>query len=126
VPDPFLPPEPDCPAIPVHAVTPETLGPRLETLGGPAAAFVGASGFKAKSGEHIVVPGTDGIQAVLFGVPTSEPQGLVFGKLPSVLPSGAYRLGEGIADRRLGGARPGGSAPTGSRATRRRPRPAPG
>ncbi|MDR3376453.1 MAG: leucyl aminopeptidase family protein [Ancalomicrobiaceae bacterium] len=87
--------------MPVHAVTPETLAASLEALGAPAAAFVRASGFKAKVGEHIVVPGPDGIQAVLFGVPASEPQGLVFGKLPSVLPAGDYRLGEGIADRRL-------------------------
>ncbi|MDR3494260.1 MAG: leucyl aminopeptidase family protein [Ancalomicrobiaceae bacterium] len=75
---------------------------RLEALGAAAAAFVRASGFEAKFGQHCVVPGTEGLLAVLFGMPEpNEPQGLLVGKLPTVLPAGVYALGDGIADAGL-------------------------
>ncbi|TGD99896.1 leucyl aminopeptidase family protein [Methylobacterium nonmethylotrophicum] len=63
-----------------------------------AAAFAQASGFEAKPGRIVLLPGPDGtLAAVLFGI---EPEGgradpFAVGRLPEALPEGTYRL-EGL------------------------------
>lgn len=85
-------------AIPIHAVTPATLGAQLAVFGDAAQSFATASGFVSKPGQYLLVPGEGGIAAVLFGV--GEKSGLLdAGKLPTLLPAGTYALGDGFADK---------------------------
>jgi leucyl aminopeptidase len=92
--------------IPVDAVTTERLPALLATLDRRAAAWVGAAGFAASSGEIAVIPTLDGgegsIASVLFGLGKGESTpSLLAGKLPGVLPPGIYRLRDGFADPAL-------------------------
>lgn len=82
--------------IPVYFVTAMTLPEIAATLPAPASAFVTACDFKAGPGQHLVLPSASGsIAAVLLGV---EPDDAAVrdpfwaGKLPPLLPPGAYHL----------------------------------
>lgn len=93
---PFLTDDAAC--VPVHAVTTSTLKALCASLPPVAAAFVSASGFNGKPGDHVLVPGEGGIAAVLFGL-AEDAGALAAGRLPTILPPGDYRLGEGFKDR---------------------------
>ena len=83
-------------ATPIFAVTPESLATASSALSEAACAFAAAQGFEPKAGNHCLLPRADGgLEAVLFGVdPASakRPDPFIAGKLPTVLPDGAYRL----------------------------------
>ncbi len=84
--------------IPILAVTQATLAERLAALSPAARAFATAAGFDGAAGQHVLLPGDDGIAAVLFGVAEGAGPSLALGKLPPLLPSGSYHLGSGFAD----------------------------
>jgi leucyl aminopeptidase len=83
-------------ATPVFAVTPQSYAGVSEALSRPARAFAAALGFEPKPGQHCLLPRSDGgLEAVLFGVDpgtAKRPDPFLVGKLPTVLPQGAYRL----------------------------------
>ena len=86
-------------AKPVHLVEPGALDAELERLG--VAAYARATGFKAKAGALLLLPGRDGIAGALFGL--GEPDGaertpFAVGALATALPPGAWRL-EGPLER---------------------------
>jgi leucyl aminopeptidase len=85
-------------AVPIHAVTAGTLADHLDALTPAQQSFVAACGFEASPGKHIVVPGDDGLAAVLFGLGEGVASPLQLGRLPAVLPFGNYRLGQGFDD----------------------------
>ena len=94
-------------AVPIHAVTAEALDAALDRLDGRERRFVEAQGFKAEAGQHVLVPDADGdIARVLFGLGAAdapERTPLIFGKLATALPAGAYRLADGVDDAALAG-----------------------
>jgi leucyl aminopeptidase len=69
-----------------------------------ASAFADASGFEPVAGRHVLLPGTDGTLAILFGQEDdTKPKDLFLaGKLAGVLPRGAYRFANAPHDTRLG------------------------
>jgi leucyl aminopeptidase len=92
-------------AVPIHAVTPQTLAAAIGGWEGPARRFVEAQGFKAEAGRFVLVPNTEGsIDRVLLGLGSNDaPDGgpLQFGKLASALPPGDYRLADATAEPEL-------------------------
>ena len=103
MPDCFLPSDASDPAIPVHALTKDSLAGLSQTLVPRAAEWAAAAGFSAASGEICLVPGAEGRPAaVLFGL--GERAGgpsLAAGQLPASLPPGTYRLQSGFDDPAL-------------------------
>ncbi len=93
---PFLTDDAAC--IPIHAVTKAAVEAQIASLAPAASAFITASGFDGKPGDHVLVPGEGGVAAVLFGL-SPDAGALAAGRLPTVLPPGDYALGEGFADR---------------------------
>lgn len=86
-------------AVPIYAVTGKTLGARLRKLGKACTTWAKQNGFKAKSGDHLVVPDAKGSQtAVLFGLPTDDANPFLAGKLARTLPKGVYTLEDGFND----------------------------
>ena len=82
-------------AVPVHAVTPESLA------ASPDAAWAAAAGFTAAAGSVLLVPGAGGgVGAVLFGLgrTAAERPPLLAGKLATALPAGTFRLASGFDD----------------------------
>ena len=83
--------------VPVHRVDEAGLQGILATLGGGAASWVEANGFKAAAGTVLMIPDSDGrIAAVLLGLgkagdPAISP--FLEGRLAD-LPSGIYRFAE--------------------------------
>ena len=97
-------PLPSIPVIPIEALFEAGLAAALARGTAMARAFAEASGFKAKAGELLVVPGPDGaIASVLFGLGAAPRAGqagdpMAFRALPSRLPAGQYRLAATPAD----------------------------
>ncbi len=90
-------------AAPIWFVTTDTWSTVRERLAEPERLFAEASGFDPKPGRHLVLPGTDGRLAVLFGL---EPAGapvdpFLPGSLPDLLPAGLYRFANAPHDPRL-------------------------
>ena len=80
-------------AVPVHAVTTESLEAKLAELG--AAAWAKANAFVADEGAILLLPDAEGkVAAVLFGLGRegSNRPPLLAGKLATALPAGTYRL----------------------------------
>jgi len=92
------------PAIPLWFVTRSTWPGIRESLTPSARTFADAARFEPKPGSHLLVPAADGsIDAVLFGI-EDEPRGanlFLPGKLPALLPGGAYRFANAPHDSRL-------------------------
>jgi leucyl aminopeptidase len=86
-------------ALPIIVVTPEDWRDRAAALASSAVPFAEAQGFAATAGQVQILPAPDGTLAgVLFGRGVDP---MLPGKLPSVLPEGAYRL-EGAVHPALG------------------------
>jgi leucyl aminopeptidase len=84
-------------ATPVHALKEEALATWLAGAEPAVAAFAGLSEFKARAGQLVVVPSSEGsLGLVLFGLGKGG-DALVFRQLPTRLPAGAYRLAEAPA-----------------------------
>ncbi len=57
-------------AVPVHAVTPDTLAAFVKSLSVVQKAWIEANGFKAKPNSHLCIAGNDGgLAMVLYGSP---------------------------------------------------------
>src|SRR5918995_2263211 len=86
----------DSAAHPIWLVGDETWNEMGERLPAQAVRFAEAQGFEPKSGRHCLLPDADGgLLGVLFGVDgasakRSDP--FLVGKLPTLLPEGAYRF----------------------------------
>ncbi len=83
-------------AIPIWLVTKETWPGVRDALPQPARRFAEAQAFEAKAGTHCPVPGGDGeMHGVLFGLDAPDAKRkdpFLPGKLPGLLPQGAYRF----------------------------------
>jgi len=89
------------PATPIHLVTPATWESLRGQLDPAAAAYAKASGFEPKAGKHLLLPGKDGLAGVVFAVDPADKPGrdrFACGRLPGVLPAGAYRLAGALED----------------------------
>ena len=102
----FLPA--DASAVPIRCVSSDEWGPVEGSLTAPQRAYAGSTDFAPKAGRLCLLPGEDGrLARVLFGL--GDPSGpthdrMLAGKLPGLLPPGAYRFEPG------GLARPGEAA----------------
>jgi len=92
-------------AVPIWFVTPKAWPDLRATLNDKAVAFIELTGFEPKAGQHALLPdGEGGLSAVLFGVDEPDRPGrnpFIAGKLPGVLPPGAYRLANAGPEARL-------------------------
>ena len=85
----------------LHAVRPAELADLLGRLPPPAASFLGASGFAAKSGETLLLPGAEGLAGAVLGLGEEEGP-WPFGAAPFALPAGTlWRLAPGSYDAGL-------------------------
>jgi len=83
-------------AVPVRAVSGKAIDEVAAALGGPAGAWISASGFKAAAGALALIPDPGGaLASVLLGLGTTPPDPLIAGAL-AALPAGTYRLAEGF------------------------------
>jgi leucyl aminopeptidase len=92
-------------ATPITFVTKSSLSAITDALAAPSRQFVEAAAFKAKPGQCLLLPATDGgIDGILFGL---EDEGAKWrdpfrpGQLPGVLPPGDYRFANAPHDARL-------------------------
>jgi leucyl aminopeptidase len=81
---------------PIWLVQEETWNEVREGLPAHAARFAEAQGFEPKPGRHCLLPNADGsLFGVLFGLDAGtakRPDPFAVGKLPALLPEGAYRF----------------------------------
>jgi leucyl aminopeptidase len=88
-------------ALPLHAVRPDGLAEFLEALPGATAAFLRATGFAARSGEHALLPGPEGLAGAVVGLGLDTGP-WSYGGLPQALPAGtSWRLTPGTGDASL-------------------------
>src|SRR5258708_29324929 len=96
---------PGAAAAPVRFVTPATWADIRAGLDAPARAFADAAGFEPRAGRHLLLPAPDGgLAAVLFGLDTDDDPArdpFLPGRLPGLLPKGAYRFVDPPGDVRL-------------------------
>jgi leucyl aminopeptidase len=92
-------------AHPIWLIQEETWDEVREELPAHAARFAEAQGFEPKSGRHCLLPNADGsLFGVLFGMDASSAKRrdpFAVGKLPTLLPEGAYRFANPPADSSL-------------------------
>ncbi len=80
-------------AIPLLAVSPDTLNAVLANLSDTARGVAAAQAFSAKPGRHLVLPDASGrTQAVLVGVDPAAAAPFALGGLATSLPPGRYAL----------------------------------
>ena len=92
------------PAVPIRFATPASWAAVSGSLDAASRAFATAAGFEPKAGRHLLLPAPDGALAgVLFGLGDDSPARDPFlaGKLPGILPQGAYRFADPPGDARL-------------------------
>jgi leucyl aminopeptidase len=90
-------------ALPIWFVTPANISKVVAKLDKRARAFVKATGFEARPGQHLLLPGAGGAGGVLFGLEGKKGDANPFlpGLLPGLLPAGAYRFANAPHDERL-------------------------
>jgi leucyl aminopeptidase len=90
-------------AIPIWFVTAQTYPDVRKRIGVEASAFADAAGFEAKSGQHLLLPGKTGLGGILFGLegPNDVKDPFLPGRLPQLLPDGAYQFANEPHDARL-------------------------
>ncbi len=88
--------DPGVAALPLHAVTPAGLA--AWTTGHGAGEFVTASGFTARSGEVLLLPGEGGLRGALLGLGEGASSAWSFGGAPQALPAGSVWRLEGAPD----------------------------
>jgi leucyl aminopeptidase len=105
LPDCLLPAGSDARAVPVVAVSPDGLAALGGTFDSRSADWIAATAFRGEAGATLLLPEANGtLGRVLFGLgdanaPDRTP--LLAGRLPVVLPPGAYTLGHGFDDPEL-------------------------
>jgi leucyl aminopeptidase len=87
-------------AVPVHALTPDTLAAFVKPLSTVQKAWIEANGFKARPNSHLCLAGEDGgLAMVLYGSSTAETvDPFEPGTLSGALPSGDYALASGFSN----------------------------
>lgn len=87
-------------AVPVHAVTPDTLAAFAKSLSAVQKAWIEANGFRARPNSHLCIAGEDGgLAMVLYGANASETvDPFEPGTLSGALPSGDYALSSGFSN----------------------------
>jgi leucyl aminopeptidase len=92
--------------VPIWFVTSSNWGDIRTTMSSSARAFAEASGFEPEPGRHLLLPQPDGaLSGVLFGIDSPEKAVkdlFLPGRLPTLLPSGAYRFANAPHHVRLG------------------------
>ena len=90
-------------ALPIWFVTPANISKVVAKLDKRARAFVKATGFEARPGQHLLLPSAGGAGGVLFGLEGKKGDANPFlpGLLPGLLPAGAYRFANAPHDARL-------------------------
>ncbi len=90
-------------AIPIWFVTAQTYPDVRKRIGAEGSAFADAAGFEPKSGQHLLLPGKAGLGGILFGLegPNDVKDLFLPGRLPHLLPDGAYRFANEPHDARL-------------------------
>ena len=90
-------------AVPVHALTPDTLPELVKSLSAVQKTWVEANGFKAKPNSHLCIAGNDGgLAMVLYGARAADPADpFEPGTLSSALPAGDYELASGFSNPEL-------------------------
>ena len=84
---------PERATVPVHALHDGDLVGFLEGRPAFVKAFAEGAEFKAKAGQVLVLPNTDGgVDRVLFGLGASPADPMVFRGLPARLPAGDYKI----------------------------------
>jgi leucyl aminopeptidase len=81
-------------AIPIWFVTAQAYPDVRKHIGAEASAFADAAGFEPKSGQHLLLPGKTGLGGIVFGLegPNDVKDPFLPGRLPHLLPDGAYRF----------------------------------
>ncbi len=74
----------------VYPVSAATWRARAEALG--AGAWTVQTGFEAKPGEVVLLPGADGVAAALLGLGDEEPGPFAYAALPAYLPGGRWQI----------------------------------
>lgn len=95
---PYLPADTAEATIPIHAVTRANLSECLAEFPSETRGFVEQSGFEGAAGQQCLVPGPEGLAAVLVGVNATDPSPFALGKLAQGLPAKAFHLGSGFPD----------------------------
>jgi leucyl aminopeptidase len=90
-------------AVPIWFVTAATYPEVRERLDAEALTFADAAGFEPKAGRHLLLPGKNGLGAVLFGIEAADDVKDPFlpGRLAQNLPDGVYRFANEPHDARL-------------------------
>jgi leucyl aminopeptidase len=92
--------------VPIWFVTSSNWGDVRTTMSSSARTFAEASGFEPEPGRHLLLPQPDGaLSGVLFGIDSPEKAVkdlFLPGRLPTLLPSGAYRFANAPHHVRLG------------------------
>jgi leucyl aminopeptidase len=92
-------------AVPVWFVGSDTFAQVREQIGAAARRYAETAKFEPKAGQSLLLPGADGaLTGVLFGLePADRPEKDRFlpGRLPGLLPAGAYRFANAPHDTRL-------------------------
>jgi leucyl aminopeptidase len=102
--DPVITARATADAIPIWFVTPESYPETRQRLDSGARAFADAAGFEPKAGRHLLLPGTGPrLAGVLFGLEGGSEAKDPFlpGRLPGLLPDGAFRFANSPHDARL-------------------------
>jgi leucyl aminopeptidase len=95
----------DANTVPIWFVTAATFPKITKRLDAHSRSFVEAAEFTPKAGQHLLLPATDGgLGGVLFGLGTADETSDPFlpGRLPGLLPPGAYRFANAPQAMRLG------------------------
>ena len=96
---------PGTPTVPILFVTSDSWDEVRGRLDPAARAFADAAGFEPRAGRNLLLPAADGtLSAVLFGLDAPDAAArdpFLPGRLPGLLPKGAYRFAEGPPDARL-------------------------
>src|SRR5262245_3498048 len=81
-------------ALPIWFVTPANFAKVCDGLNKSARAFVKASGFEPRAGQHLLLPAPTGTGGVLFGIERGKDNANPFlpGTLAGLLPAGTYRF----------------------------------
>src|SRR3984957_17270586 len=90
-------------AVPIWFVTAAPSPNVRARLEASARAFADAAGFEPKAGRHLLLPGKNGLGGVLFGIEANGDVKDLFlpGRLPQLLPNGAYRFANEPHNARL-------------------------
>jgi leucyl aminopeptidase len=94
----------DSNAVPIWFVDKSDFAGVLRKLDARSRAFAKAAGFEGKAGQHLLLPGANGLAGVLFGQEADEDANrnpFLPGRLVGTLPAGTYRFANAPHDVRL-------------------------